>query len=266
MLYHHLILATVSIKNQFKTWLEYRTDYIAGLIGVILEQVITLSILGGIFANVSSIKNWTFPEMLVIYGFTRTSLGIADAITENLWWVSSYAKDGTLTNFLLKPIGVLYQLIFERIHFERFANSFIGIIFIVYGTSTIGYHWNILDIIITVYFVFLGVLIYLGLMIISSAIGIFFVGNINVMDTFLSLTEFAKYPVTIFNRYMIILFNTIVPISVVGYYPTAILLKSETPFLNIQTIIFATVITSIFFFFSLIVWTAALKTYQGVGT
>lgn len=266
MLGHYFTLANASIKLQFKTWMQYRTDYIAGLITVLLEQVITLAILSAIFTNIPTIKNWSFPEMLVIYGFTRTSLGIADAITENLWWVSSYARDGTLIIYLLRPVGVLYQLIFERIHFERFANSLIGLIFITYGTSVIDFHWHLGNVMLASYFIFLGILIYMGLMILSSAIGVLFVGSVDVMQPIFSLTEFAKYPTTIFDRYLIVLFTTFIPISMIGFYPTAVLLKPQILISNPTPTLFPTIIVGCFFSCCVAIWIIALKFYETTGT
>lgn len=261
---HYLRLAAHSVRLQFLTWAQYRADYLAGCVGVLLEQATTLAILSIIFANIPSAQGWTFPQMLMIFGFARASLGIADAITENLWWVGNYAHDGTLVQYLCRPVGVLYQLIFERVYFDRLLHSVLGVGLIVYGAAEAGLAWSLGGVLLAVYLLALGALVYIGLMIISSALAILFVIDSPILlQSLWNLTEFAKYPTTLFSRPLLILFSSVLPIGFVGFYPAAVLLGVYDP---LATALLATAVVGAFFGLSLLLWRSALVRYEAAGT
>lgn len=262
----YILLASLATKLRFSSWVQYRTDYIAGLVTVILDQLLTLTLLGVIFTNVQSVAGWTWPEVLMLYGFTRAALGIADAISEGLWFVGNHAQDGSLVQYLLQPISVLFQLIVEQLYFERFANSLIGIAFIVYGSMIAGFAWGLPDILLALLFILLGTLIYLGIMILGAGLAVIFTGGTGIVQSIWSLTEFAKYPLPVYGRLGTFIFSTVLPLAVIGTFPAAALLKPSELAPNTSIIVWSTFVTVIFYSFCLLIWRVALRRYEGTGS
>jgi len=57
------------LKQYVKSLLEYRADFIFGLVGFVLVQFSGVVFLRLIFASIPSLSGWSFHEVLFIYGF-----------------------------------------------------------------------------------------------------------------------------------------------------------------------------------------------------
>ncbi len=262
---HYLALALAALRLQFATWKQYRVDYTAGVLTVLLEQVLTLMLFAVIFAQVPQVRGWTFPEMLVLYGLNRMALGLADTLGESLWWVGSYAQDGSLLLYKLRPLGVLFQLLTERIHFERISGCLTGLILVLHAASAAGLEWTAGKVVTVLLFNLLGAFIYLGLMILGAAVAMRVIGNLDAITTLWSLTEFAKYPLPIFGRTGAFLLTFVVPLALTGYVPAALLLDGHTHTADSVPLVGAVVAAGVFFGLCLLAWSWALRTYEGTG-
>ncbi|MCS6926863.1 MAG: ABC-2 family transporter protein [Meiothermus sp.] len=262
---HYLTLALAALRLQFVTWKQYRVDYTAGVLTVLLDQALTLALFAVIFMQVPQVHGWTFPEMLMLYGFNRIALGLADTLGESLWWVGSYAQDGSLLLYKLRPLGVLFQLLTERIHFERISGCLTGLILLLHGASAAGLEWTAEKVVIVFLFVLLGALVFLGLMILGAAISMQVIGSLDAITTLWSITEFAKYPLPIFGRTGAFLLTFIVPLAVTGYLPATLLFNEPTHPLGAFALVEALIAAGAFFALCLLAWSWAIQAYEGTG-
>lgn len=262
---HHLQMYAMSLRLQSAMWVQYRVDYITGLFYVVLEQVVMLALFGVIFSNIPTLADWTLYEMLIVYGFTRVAVGITDSFTENLWLVPGYAEDGSLTDYLVRPVNIIFQLLSEHLHFERLFSCLIGIVLIAYGSAAEGFTWSFGSTAVAVYFTLLGSTIYGSIMLLGASLTIFFIGASIAMQGLWSVTEFAKYPATIFGRAGNTLFLTVLPIGVIGYVPSSLLFRPGL-LPSVQTFILSTLFTLLFVVVCHQIWLSSLRSYNGTGT
>lgn len=264
---HYLSLMAATVRLQYLSWLQYRADYSAGLLTVVIEQALTLTLFWVIFSNVPSVAGWSLGAMLMIYGFTRIAFGIADAFTENLWFVASLARSGELMDYRFRPLGVLFQLLCERIWFERLASCAIGVLLLGYGAHAAGHSWTLLGLLQVGFYALMGTLIYLSILILGAALSIVFIGqDSGPMAALFSLSEFAKYPSDIYGRLGSLLFTLLFPIGLIGFVPTAALLEPTALPVVIPPMVLVLVVGGGFFAVCTALWGAALRGYQGTGS
>ena len=62
----HLIF----IRQYIKQIMEYKVDFVVGVLGVFLTQGLNLLFLNVLFQHIPSLEGWTFQEIAFIYGFS----------------------------------------------------------------------------------------------------------------------------------------------------------------------------------------------------
>ena len=119
--------------NQYiKTLLEYRADFILGLIGFILIQLTGVIFIKLIFNNIPALEGWSFYEILFIYGFAQIPRGIDHVFTDNLWILSGQIiVQGQFDRYLLRPLNPLFQVIAERFQPDGIGEIIIGTTIII---------------------------------------------------------------------------------------------------------------------------------------
>ena len=117
------------LKQYIKTLMEYKEDFIYGMIGFFLIQGTSIIFINLIFDNIQSLKGWSFYEIIFIYGFSQIPRGIDHIFTDYLWIFSGNSiVRGEFDRYLLRPLNPLFQVIAERFQPEGFGELVVGFI------------------------------------------------------------------------------------------------------------------------------------------
>ena len=73
------------LKQYLKTLLEYKEDFIYGILGFFLVQATSIIFISLILSNIPSLSGWSFYEIIFIYGFSQIPRGIDHIFTDYLW-------------------------------------------------------------------------------------------------------------------------------------------------------------------------------------
>lgn len=73
------------MQQYIKSLLEYRGDFILGLVGFFFVQFVGIIFLQLVFNAIPSLSGWSFYEILFIYGFAQIPRGIDHVFTDYLW-------------------------------------------------------------------------------------------------------------------------------------------------------------------------------------
>ncbi len=73
------------MQQYIKSLLEYRGDFILGLVGFFFVQSVGIIFLQLVFNAIPSLSGWGFYEILFIYGFAQIPRGIDHVFTDYLW-------------------------------------------------------------------------------------------------------------------------------------------------------------------------------------
>ena len=75
----------IFMAQEFKRMMEYKGDFIVGIIGFFLVQLSNLLFLWIIFNQVPTLMGWTVYEVVFIYGMSLIPKGIDHFFFDNLW-------------------------------------------------------------------------------------------------------------------------------------------------------------------------------------
>ena len=70
------------LQQYIKSLMEYRIDFILGLIGFVLVQMTGIIFLNLVFNCIPDLKGWSFYEILFIYGLAQIPRGIDHIFTD----------------------------------------------------------------------------------------------------------------------------------------------------------------------------------------
>ena len=99
------------LEQYIKTLIEYRADFILGLIGFLFVQSVGVIFITLIFNAIPSLKGWGFYEILFIYGFAQIPRGIDHVFTDQLWIFSwQTIVEGKFDKYLVRPLNPLFQV------------------------------------------------------------------------------------------------------------------------------------------------------------
>lgn len=257
-------LHKIFIVQHLKKLMEYKVDFIIGAVGFLLSQAVQIIFIGIIFSQIPNLAGWTFNEILFIYGFSLIPKSIDHLFFDNLWMVGyGIVRKGEFDKYLTRPINSLFYITVEKFQVDAFGEMLMGIILIVYSLVQIGANivWGRLVVLLLL--VPFAVLIFTSIKILTSAISFWTKQSGHITHMFYMSSDFAKYPVTIYNDFIKIVITYIIPFAFTAYYPASFFLHGEnTLFCVLGTILISTAL----FLISLFVWNKGVKNYESAGS
>lgn len=252
------------LQQYIKSLIEYRTDFILGLIGFILVQGINVVFINLIFNSIPSLDGWGFYEVLFIYGFAQIPRGIDHIFTDNLWMLSgSIIVNGNFDRYLIRPLNPLFQIIAERFQPDGFGELIIGIILLSISSRNLNISFNFQNSILFLFVVICGTFIYTAIKLAVASIAFWIKFAQSYLFMTYQISNFAKYPMSIYSNAIKGVLTFIIPFAFTGYYPGAYFLGKESMFNGVILTFLVAVISTFVAYF---VWLTGIKTYESSGS
>ena len=103
----YLRLYKIFAVQYIKTTMQSKVDFFIGLGGFLISQSAGIAFLYLVFEQIPTIHNWSFEQMLFIYGFAQIPRGIDHLLTDNLWMVAwQMVVRGTFDKYMLRPVNI----------------------------------------------------------------------------------------------------------------------------------------------------------------
>jgi ABC-2 type transport system permease protein len=220
MINRYLKLYWLYFKNHIKVMMEYRGDFFIGMGSVILQQVTAIFFVGVVFQHIDDINGWSFYEILFIYGIAMTGRSIHHIFFDNLWTLGwQYIKNGNFDRLLIRPVNPLFQVCAERVQQDGFGQLVIGVIVLTTSVTKLGLQWTMLD----VFFLFILILssgfIFVAINLFFITFSFWMVDSLPIVWATFNLSEFTRYPLTIYHKGIAFLLTWIIPYGFTAFYP-----------------------------------------------
>lgn len=264
-------------KQQIKSLIEYKIDFMMGMIALAVQQVATFLVIFLVFTQIEVIASYSFDEILLFYGYSQIIRGIDHILNDNIWAIGwEKIRNGEFSKYLIRPINPIVHIVMERVQFDGFGEVILGIIIFVYAQLKLGLKFSLLDSFIFLIFIITGLTIYFSIKLVCAAIAFWTVSSGELMSVVYEINGFTKYPLDIYKN--VILKNIllyILPFALVSYIPIVYFIRdiehislvigislASKVYLLILTIL----ITIITFLISLSFWNLGIKKYNATGT
>jgi ABC-2 type transport system permease protein len=255
-------LERIFISQYLKQLIEYKGDFLVGLLGFLLEQALNILMISIIFTKVPELKGWSLQEVIFIYGFSLIPKGIDHLFFDNLWAVGQrLVRMGDFDKYMTRPINPLLYVLIEIFQVDAIGELLAGALLL--GSSWNLIHWDILKVILFIIVIPFATIIYTSLKIALSSFAFWMKQSGSLLYVFYQINDFSKYPLTIYNKSVKFIISFIIPFAFTAYYPAKYFMTGENPIFNIGMVI---VVSLILLTGSLCLWNKGISAYESAGS
>ncbi len=177
------------------------------------------------------LNQWMPGDLFFFFGMMSVTFYLTEffgrGVTGNF---PSLVRSGQLDTLLLRPRGVLTQVLCSAIDPRRIACIAVGTAALVIGSRMSGVQWTFLKTLTMVESILLGILLVLGLFLIEAVFSIHSVKSVELVNALTYGGRSAcQYPIDIFPRPLRVLFTVIAPFALTLHVPAAYIRPSSRP-------------------------------------
>ena len=248
--------------------MQYRADFITGILGVIVWNVTSLGLIGVLVSRFTNLNHWTLWELVFLYCLWILGHSLYSLFFSHTSQMEDYLIEGTFDQFLIRPASPLIQFFGRELQYFGIADAVIGLTGIGLAYAQLGLRWDGWRWGFLIIAIISGAIIELtlNLMIACTA---FWTGRSRggfiVMSQFTSLVR--QYPVDIFGNAFRVIVTGIIPVAFMNYYPALMLLDKldrESPWWWLGYI--SPVVALLLVGIASGVWRLALRRYSSSGS
>lgn len=185
-------------KQQLKALMEYKVDFMMGMIALGVQQISTFLVLLAVFTQIKAIGTYDFNEILLFYGYSQIIRGIDHIYNDNIWTVGwGQIRDGSFSKYLVRPINTITHIIMERVQFDGIGEFIIGIIVFIYAKGKLGLSFGLEGSLVFTVFVISGLVIYFAIKLLCAAVAFWTTSSGELMTVTYEINSFNKYPLDI---------------------------------------------------------------------
>lgn len=264
------------IRQQIKALMEYRVDFLLGVIGLGIFQVAMFIMLLAVFTQIRGIGPYTFDEVLFFFGFAQFIRGIDHIYNDNIWFVAwYYIREGRFYQFLIRPINPVLHIVMERISIDGFGELILSLIIMFYAKGRLGLVFSALDWLVFAWFTLCSLSIYFAIKLTFAAISFWTTQSGEVMTMAYEINSFTRYPLDIYkNRVIQFAVTFILPFAVASYFPILYFIRDSAaisallhlpPWPKLWIPVFTGLIASLSLFIAFTVWNRGIRNFQATG-
>ncbi len=252
------------IVQQLKRLMEYRVDFLTGATSFLIGQITNIVFISIIFSQIPHLQGFDYYEIIFIYGFSLVPKGIDHLFTDNLWKVAWFiVRKGNFDKYLTRPINPLVHVIMEELQFDALGELLTGIVLMVIASMKIGINYTFVNVALMFLAFVFGTVIYAAIKIAGASLALWIKSSGSILQVFYMSSDFAKYPVTIYNGAIRNIITYIVPFAFTAYYPASYILRGNNPWFCFGV---GSIIAIILLTLAIMLWNRGLKAYESAGS
>lgn len=216
-------------KLTIKSWFQYKVDAVLRSLAVFLRESTGIIVIYFTLLQFDELNGWNLDEMLFLFSLLFLTYGILIIFFTGLRDFDDNIRLGRFDRFLLRPRGLLFQIITSNSDwFAAIGHGGLGILLFVISANKVGIDWNLNTIIYYFFTVIGGVLIQGAVFLVFASLNFYLVKTDNLKSMLYSnLRRFAGYPISIFHKAIQGMLIYIVPFAFVNYFPAQYLLRKQ---------------------------------------
>lgn len=256
------------VRISMQSRMQYRADFITGIVGVVIHNVITLGLIGILVARFDHLNGWTVWDLVFLYCLWMLGHSIYSLFFWHVRTLEDYLIQGTFDQYLLRPVSPFLQFLGREIQYYGIGDVLFGLggLLLVFGNVQLAWgpaHW---------FFFFAavlsGTLIELNLALMFASLAFWTGRSRRASGILMQLNVLVqRYPVDIFGSVFRIVVTGLLPVAFINYYPALMLLGKldlappGLAWLAYMSPVVALLLSGL----ATLIWKAALRRYSSAG-
>ncbi|MDY6776976.1 MAG: ABC-2 family transporter protein [Candidatus Nanohaloarchaea archaeon] len=248
----------------WKSRMVYKWDFILGFSGQFLATAVSIAFITLLYTQTNSIGGWGYYEILFLSGFGGTILFLHHVFLFNIFHLGEdFIIEGRMDRLLVRPLSPLFQVYAHGMGDDDLSKLIVNAALVLYVAPKIGIALTPANLLYGAASLVSGVLFIAGLYL-AFATTAFWTGKSEAAISILfTLSEFRKYPYSIYGGAVQVLLVTLIPIGLAILFPASYLLgKPGHGTLKIVSVLLGPV----FFYLAYRFWRFGLSRYSSTGT
>jgi ABC-2 type transport system permease protein len=222
-----------------------------------------------VFGPFPTLLGWRVGEVVLLYGMASVSFGLAELIGAGIDAFPEMIRRGEFDRVLLRPVGVLLQVVGSDFRLRRLGRISQGIVALGLALHLLPvFHWTPAKLALLPLGVVSGAAIFVAVLILGATLCFWTVETTELVNI---LTyggrEMLSWPMNIYNQAMQRIFLFVIPLAFGSYVPTCYLLDRPLPFGLPDAMAFASpLIALVFALVAWGIWNFGVRHYQSTGS
>lgn len=251
------------LSQYMKALMQSRTDFFVGILAFFLTQLGGIAFIALVFLQIPDLLGWSFHELLFIYGFANIPRGLDHMFTDYLWLLAGrVVVNGEFDRYLVRPINPLFQIIAQKFQPDGIGEVVIGIILVAYASTLGGISFTFLKVLVFILMALLATLIYTSIKLFFASLAFWVKRSQSILFMFYSMSDFAKYPLEIYHKFIRLSITYIVPFALTAYIPASYFLGAAE---LVPTLARISLITALAMILGYSTFQRGMKRYESVG-
>jgi ABC-2 type transport system permease protein len=247
-----------------RTHLEYEADFWIGIAGAALTQGAGFVFVWALFSNVPSVAGWRLWEIAFLYALSIIPRGLVEILCDGQWNLRQLVNRGELDRLLLRPLSPVLQLITQFVSIHGFGSVLLGAAIILRAARELGLAWSTWQYLFLTATLLSSVLLIGAINLATNCIAFWEPSSSSTFPFMIqNFLEFAKFPLSLYDRLVQGLMTWVLPFAFVSYYPGVALLGK--PVENQSLGYLAPLAGPIVALLASLLWRTGLRRYQGTG-
>ena len=248
--------------------MQYRANFMAGLLGLLFWNVTNLGLIGVLVTQFTNLKDWSLWELVFLYCLWIGGYSLYGLFFSHTSELEQYLIDGSFDQFLLRPASPFVQLLGRELRPVEMANALVGLTGLSIAYTQLDLHWDGWKWGFLIAAVLSGGLIVLAINLLVACTGFWTGrsrGTLFVVSQFYFLVQ--QYPIDIFGMGFRLIVTGVLPVAFMNYYPALFLLDKINYSSAAWPLSYLSPIAALLFLFlASVVWRLGLNQYASSGS
>lgn len=256
-----LLLSYMSV--QLKIRMEYKVSFVLTLISQVLYLFLELIVLDTLFDKFNLFTEYNKYELYVNFSIIFFCYSLAQLLGRGFDKLSNLIVDGSFDLLLIRPRNLLLQIIGNDMYFEKGSRLVASLVMLIYGIIKINCKLNFIKIFTLFSIIIGGFILFISLYIMGASVCFKTIQGLEIVNIFTDgIRDLSRYPITIYNKLIKIIFTFIIPLTLINYYPLEYIYGRTN---NVLYLVLPYV-SYLFIIPALLIFKMGLKSYKSSGS
>lgn len=262
-LYWRLVWARI------RAQMQYKVSFVLELAGFALTTSLDFAVIAILFSRFPSLGGWSVHEVALLYGLTMTAFSLTEMLGRGFDApFETMMAQGTFDKILTRPQGTFFQVLASEFQVRRLGRTLQGAAVLFYAFSGLPIAWTPAKVLLVPLTIASGAVVFLGLFVIGATICFWTIKTPEVINAFtFGGSTLTSYPLSIYHRWLRILFLFVIPVAFVNYPAALLLLGRRDPFGLPPALAWgAPLVAALFFLVARTFWQIGVSKYTSSGS
>lgn len=256
------------LSGQFRSVTSHRASFAVELITNVGATVLDVATVFVLFRATRTVGGFTLPEAILMTSLTAAGFALADFAVGNVDRLTTYVRAGTLDAVLVRPLGVLPQLLLMDLPVRKALRLVFGVGMLGVGAWLNHLHWTPVRVLLIVVAPIAAAVFFGAIFVLSASLSFWWIDSGEIGNGFTyGGRDFTSYPITAYGGWFRAIFAYALGFGFVAYQPALALLGRTDPlglpaWAGYLSPLVALIVAAI----AAVVWRSGVRHYRSTGS